>query len=109
MCTGLGARRVLDVKGGRFPSVRWIERDYLKDIEKLIGRQFDRPVDELREMKKEYGSAPRGGGQGRKRGGGKPGAGRGGDGKGGGAANAGAKPGGGRPRRRRNRGRKPAA
>ncbi|NKW90951.1 DEAD/DEAH box helicase [Rhodobacteraceae bacterium R_SAG9] len=91
------------------------ERDYLKDIEKLIGRQFDRPTDELREMKKEYGAGPRSGGAGRKRGGSKPG----GGGKSGGgkpgagrpnsAANGNDKPGGGRPRRRRNRSRKPAA
>lgn len=82
------------------------ERDYLKDIEKLIGRQFDRPVDELRDMKKEYGAAPRGGGQGRKRGGG---GGKGGAPKAGGAANGAGKPGSGRPRRRRNKSRKPAA
>ncbi|MEC8195162.1 MAG: helicase-related protein, partial [Pseudomonadota bacterium] len=91
------------------------ERDYLKDIEKLIGRQFDRPTDELRGMKKEYGAGPRSGGEGRKRGGGKPGGGgKSGRGKPGGgkpnsAANGNDKPGGGRPRRRRNRSRKPAA
>ncbi|MBO9395578.1 DEAD/DEAH box helicase [Shimia sp. R9_2] len=92
------------------------ERDYLKDIEKLIGRKFDRPTDELREMKKEYGTGPRSGGGGRKRGSGKPGGGRPGGGANkpaGGqpksAANGNDKPGGGRPRRRRNRSRKPAA
>ena len=80
------------------------ERDYLKDIEKLIGRKFDRPDWEPSEASKQFAREARSGGQGQKprgRGaansGGKPG------------GNAGAKPGAGAGRRRRNRTRKPAA
>lgn len=85
------------------------ERDYLKEIEKLIGRRFERPDGEPQEPTKQYGRGPRGGKSGGKAGG-KSGGGAGGPRSGaGGGAKEGARPNGGRPRRRRNRPRKPAA
>ncbi|CUH53844.1 DEAD/DEAH box helicase [Shimia sp. R11_0] len=87
------------------------ERDYLKDIEKLIGRRFDRPEGEPEEPKKQYGRGPRSGGGGKSRNRGR--------GSGQKAAQSpsetaarkgdGAKPNTRRPRRRRNRAGKPAA
>ncbi|GAA6180387.1 MULTISPECIES: DEAD/DEAH box helicase [Roseobacteraceae] len=78
------------------------ERDYLKDIEKLIGRRFERPAGEPQDPPKSFGRGPRSGGQKNRGGGGGKGGGNGGGG------NANAKPGARRPRRR-NRTRKPAA